>query len=120
MASTPAPLHDRIAGLARPILALILPFLVLILISCSAIKRPNPYLNTAGGRDRLVRLCEQQLRGQMPAGAVKRVERGRFDNDDPYGPAIYVFRADVALAPPGGAIFLCIGEEDGRVGVTLY
>jgi hypothetical protein len=56
----------------------------------------------------------------MPEGAVKRIERGRFDNDDAYGPAIYVFRADVSGAPPGGATFLCIGEEDGRVGITLY
>jgi hypothetical protein len=116
----PAPPPDRIAGLPRSILALTLALLVLISTSCIAIKRANPYLNTMGGRDRLVRLCEQQLRGQMPEGAVKRIERGRFDNDDAYGPAIYVFRADVSGAPPGGATFLCIGEEDGRVGITLY
>ena len=120
MAPTPAPLHDRIASRIRPIPILVFSLCVVFLLSCIAIRRPNPYLNTTGGRDRLVLLCEQQLRGQMPEGAVKRIERGRFDNDDAYGPAIYIFRADLAQAPPGGAAFLCIGEEDGRVGITLY
>jgi hypothetical protein len=97
----------------------VLAVLALALSAC-AIKRPNPFLNTAGGRERMMRLCEQELAGQLPAGAVRRIERGRFDNDDAYGPAVYVFRADIVDAPAGGASFVCLGEDDGRVGVTLY
>jgi len=101
----------------RIVLALI--GLSFVLAAC-AIKRPNPFLNTSAGRERLARLCESQLTGQLPEGALGRVQRGRFENDDAYGPAIYVFHADVDGAPGGRARFLCIGEPDGRVGVTLY
>jgi len=94
--------------------------LVTLATASCTIKRPNAYLNTAAGRERMIRLCEQQLASQLPAGAVKRIERGRFDNDDAYGPAVYSFNAEIADTTEGRTRFVCIGEEDGRIGVTLF